>query len=118
MNLEDILEAMKNGICPFTKKPYDCARCDFEQYKTDWFNHGVHTCHMALYIGRPLLDGARGWRDTLRYFEPQDRKGARTLIESLLKMSVEYVPIGNCDFEHFCFRRGCNGHKIETEAAK
>lgn len=103
MSINEILEAVQSGgICPFTKKPYDCARCDAEKYRTEWLNKGKHTCHVGLCITRPLQFGGRGWRDTLRFFEPKDRKAARELITQLLKFGVEQVPIAGCDKEHFC----------------
>lgn len=113
MSINEILEAVRGGkVCPFTKKPYDCARCEAEKYRTDWLNKGEHTCHIGLCITRPLDEGLKGWRDTLRYFEPSDRKEARELLTELLKFGVEQIPFG-CDFEHFCFKRGCDGHPMK-----
>ena len=113
MDLREILEAVKSETCPFTKKTYDCARCDADKYKTDWLNKGAHVHHLGLCITRPLRNGMSEWRDTLKFFEPKDREEARELISQLLKFGVEQVPICICDFEHFCFKRGCDGHKAE-----
>lgn len=115
MSIEEVLEAVKNGTCPFTKKQYDCACCECEKYSTDWMNKGEHTIHLGLDITRPLAYGERGWRDTLRFFEPRDRKAARQMLTMLLQHGVEQIPIGNCDAAHFCFKRGCDGHKVESE---
>lgn len=117
MSINEILDAVSNGkICPFTKKPYDCVNCKAEKYTTDWTNKGSYTCHFGLCITRPLTFGEKGWRDTLRFFHSPHRNEARKIITELLKFGVEQVPIGACDFEHFCFKRGCDGHKCESEA--
>ena len=118
MNIEEILEAVKSGTCPFTKKQYDCARCESEKFMTNWLNKGEHTFHFGLNITRPLTYGERGWRNTLCYFEPRDRKAARQILTMLLQYGVEQVPIGNCDAAHFCFKSGCDGHKQESEVVK
>lgn len=116
MNIGEILDAVSSDkICPFTKKPYDCVNCKAEKYKTDWTGKGAHTSHLGLCITRPLQFGEKGWRDTLCFFLPQNREKAREKITKLLKFGVEQIPIGNCDFEHFCFKRGCDGHKCESE---
>ena len=105
MSLNEILDAVKGGTtCPFTKKPYDCARCEYKKYRTDWFNKGKHTCHFGLCITVPLHDGANGWRRVLKYFEPKDRKEARELLTQLLKFGVEMVPFGECDAERLAVR--------------
>ena len=119
MSINEILDAVQNGkVCPFTKKPYDCARCDAAQYRTDWLNKGKHKCHMAVCITQPLHFGESGWRNTLRFFDAKDKKEARQIITRLLQFGVEYIPFGDCDREHFCFRRGCDGHKCEGEVAE
>lgn len=119
MNINEILDAVTSGkICPFTKKPYDCALCKAKNYKTDWTGKGAHTFHLGLDITRPLTFGEKGWRDILDFFVPQHREEAREIIAKLLKCGVETVPMGNCDFEHFCFKRGCDGHKCESEVKK
>lgn len=119
MSINEILDAVKNGeTCPFTKKPYDCARCDSGKYRTDWLNKGKHSCHIGLCITAPLHEGVNGWRRVLKFFEPKDRKAARELLAELLRFGVEQVPIGECDKEHFCFVRGCDGHKVEGEVAR
>lgn len=118
MSIEQMLKAVESGVCPFTKKPYDCARCDSKKFMTDWLNKGGHTCHFGLDITRPLTLGNKGWRDTLRFFERQDRAEARRVLTQMLKFGVEVIPVGNCDLEHFCFVRGCDGHKVEGEVAR
>lgn len=113
MSLQEIIEAVERGVCPFTKKPYDCARCESKNFMTDWLNKGEHRRHFGLCITRPIQYGAQGWRDTLKYFEPCERKEAKKLLARLLELGVGQIPIGNCDREHFCFRSGCDGHKME-----
>lgn len=116
MSINEILDAVSNGkICPFTKKPYDCARCKAENYKTDWTNKGTHIRHLGLCITQPLEFGEEGWQDVLCFFHPPHRNAARKIITELIKFGVEQVPISACDFEHFCFKRGCDGHKSESE---
>ena len=115
MSIEEILEAVKSGTCPFTKQQYDCAMCECEKYRTKR-GVGVFTCHLGLDITRPLTQGEKGWRDVLRFIQPEYRKAARQILTMLLQHGVEVIPIGGCDSEHFCFKRGCDGHTPKTES--
>lgn len=112
MDIETILVKVKNGTCPFTNEPYNCARCEVKPE----LQRCPRTMHFCLCITRPLHFGAQGWRDTLKCFDKQDRPAAKEILTKLLQLGVESIPIG-CDFDHFCFKHGCVGHPQESEAS-
>ena len=112
MELHEIENAVKTGVCPFTQKAYDCGKCDHNPRNTT--PHGPMSLHFGLCITRPLHYGTKGWRDTLKYFERRDRDEAQKILSRLLQMGVEQIPVGSCDLDHFCFKHGCVGHTTEN----
>jgi len=105
VNIATLPETLRTGTCPFTGKPYACARCDFKRTRLPY---GMTIVHTSLCITGPI-DG-RGWRDVLRFFDYRDRPEAKKLIGQLLQLGAETIPVGACDLEHFCFKHGCMGH--------
>lgn len=112
MELHEIENAVKTGVCPFAQKTYDCGKCEHNPSKIS--PHGTMSMHFGLCITRPLHYGEKGWRDTLKFFEPRERDEAQKVLSRLLQMGVELIPVGSCDLDHFCFKHGCVGHTIEN----
>ena len=117
MSLEELIEQVKNGTCPFTGKPYDCARCEIKPKAHEEF-HGSRKLHCGLCITHPLSYRMGGWDVPLEYFDPSDRREAMPQLARLLQFGVEQIPFGDCDFDHYCFKHGCVGHPQESEVAK
>lgn len=103
-----MIKVLKNGVCPFTKKPYDCDKC--EKHKTLKHPKGTFSFHISLYFGEAIRDGKRGikWLRRAVGTEHTERE-VEEYFTTLFRMGADYVPVGElCD--RFCFRRGCMGH--------
>ena len=106
------LERLKNGICPFTGKRYDCGRC--EAHETLKHPEGTYGMHIGMNFDGMLLDGKTGQRRLHKYV---GGKAACTFDEcvdyfaDLFQLGATVVPVGVCD--RFCYRRGCMGHADE-----
>ena len=104
------IERIRDGICPFTGKRYDCGRCtDFEKLE---HTQGPSTLHIGLVFDGLLADGKTGMRELHRIV---GGKAKCTLDEcadffwEMYRMGADHLPVGdNCG--RFCYRRGCMGH--------
>lgn len=107
-----MIKVLKDGVCPFTKKPYDCGKC--EKHKT--LKHpegGAFSLHISLYFGDAIRDGKRGikWLRKVVGTEYTEHE-VEEYFTALFRMGADHVPVGEpCD--RFCFRRGCMGHPKE-----
>ena len=116
MSIDQLPSLLQNGVCPFTGKQYDCARCTHNPTRHECPAVG-ETSHFNLCITHPI-DG-RGWRPLLTFFDRRERDRAKQTISWLLQLGATCLPVGNCDTDHFCFRHGCIGHPHkESEAAQ
>lgn len=116
MTLEEITDRVEHGGCPFTGRYYNCARCKFKPDKTEC-RGGSRMFHVHLCITQPLTHMRGGWEKLLQYFNRKDRNNAQEQIARLLQFGVESIPISEeCDFSHFCFKHGCVGHAVASEA--
>lgn len=109
-----MIKVLKNGVCPFTKKPYDCGKC--EAFENLEHPKGACTLHIGLYFGDAIRDGRRGikWLRKIVGIEHTEHEVEEYFTE-LFRMGADHVPVGElCD--RFCFRRGCMGHPKEGVA--
>lgn len=113
----DFLKELKEGKCPFTGKPYDCANCK-DKFPTAEFptvqpppgKKFVERRHMGLYIRQGVEQGEAGWRRTLSFIDG-DPKEMRRELEKLIELGVHVLPINEkCD--KWCYRDGCHGHIV------
>lgn len=110
MTLEELLERVENGTCPFTGKAYNCARCKGHSMSDERWT-GARTLHICLCITQPLTHRHEGWDNVLQYYPREDRNAIQEGFARLLQLGVENVPMSSeCGFDHFCFKKGCIGH--------
>lgn len=105
-----MIDKIKNGICPFTGRRYDCGRC--EVYKGLKQPQGGHTAHICLDFDDAIRDGKRGLKWLQRAVGKQHPLSeVEEYFSTLYQLGATTHPIGECD--RFCFRRGCMGHPHE-----
>jgi hypothetical protein len=110
-----MIKVLKDGVCPFTKKPYDCGKC--EAFENLELPEGVCSIHICLYFGDAIRDGKRGinWLHKMVGKKDYTKAEVEEYFTALFRMGADHVPFGEpCD--RFCFRRGCMGHPKEGEA--
>ena len=123
MNLEDIdaYQTIKNGTCPHTGKPYDCARCAFVPPP---HKPGVpYKIHFCLSVAGPIKSAEydkTAWHRLSKLVELGGHKSTpsevRKLFTALHLLGVDMLPTGGCD--NFCYRHGCLGHEEKGADAK
>lgn len=108
-----MIKVLKNGVCPFTKKPYDCGKC--EAFENLELPNGACTLHICLYFGDAIRDGKRGinWLHKMVGKKDHTKAEVEEYFTALYRMGADHHPVGECD--RFCFRRGCMGHQKEGE---
>lgn len=109
-NFECLPEVLRRGRCPFTGARYDCGRCEWKPVAERGFGWG-RLYHSALVMTRLVETG--DWKDFLSYFNDGGRGEAKKILVELIFLGVRKIPVWTCDLEHFCFRRGCQGHQGE-----
>ena len=104
---------MKENICQFTGKAYDCKKRD--GYKEDWLNKGNHITHCCMSVSGPVFANEMStWRRIARGVT--DNNGNKLTPTQVKKHFFELyeagnncIPIGECN--RFCYKNGCQGHK-------
>lgn len=114
----ELIEILKNGICPHTGKRYNCLRCDGAK-PHDLMNQGVHIVHCGFAVENSFAgfnDPLTRWNKLASVFTGVH--SGRELREYFLKLhllGVEFIPMSDeCD--SFCYKTGCRGHLKKTEA--
>ena len=117
---DGLLDRLKTGICPFTGRRYDCARCETKPERrpipggAPGVYLGVYELHLAFCITRFATGQttAQELKRIARGFAAEDGAAPEpnellAYFRELYRLGVEKIPM--CQCKRFCFRHGCMG---------
>ena len=114
--MNNIIEQLTTGKCPFTGKTYNCERCNVtpEPHPIPSDTPGFSEIHLQFCITR-FAEGKTTRKEMIQIakgFIAEDGSHPTpeellTYFQKLYRLGVEVIPMCSC--KRFCFKHGCMG---------